>query len=89
MEQARVLRVMSSHIVHLELLSGAVVCAHLSEPVSSSLGLDAACALRPLPVEVELGPYVTKDRRFTECKLGAVVTQPASGKTTKFRRIQK
>ena len=80
---------MSSHVVHLELSSGAVVCAHLSEPVPTSLGLDAACALRPLPVEVELGPYVTRDRRFTECKLGAVTVQSASGKTTKFRRLQK
>ena len=81
---------MSSQVVHLELSSGAIVCAHLAEPISAELGLDKACALRPLPVEVELGPYVTKERRFTECKLvAASAIQAPSGETTKFKRVKK
>jgi len=90
MERAQVMRVMSSQVVHLELSSGAIVCAQLSDPYPESLGLVKANALRPIPVEVELGPYVTKDKRFVDCKISPVaVAPPMEGVTTKFRRIKK
>ncbi len=88
MERARVLRVMTSQTVHLELCTGAIVSAFLSDPWTCA-GRESICALKPMEVEVELGPYNTSERRFTGCRMRALeeaeIPEP---RTTKFRRVK-
>ena len=92
METAFLLRVASSQVVHIQLSTGAIVCASLSEPFPSQQQISegAVCALQPMSVEVELGPYSVRERRFLECKLIMAEQQPArqEARTTQFRRIR-
>jgi len=91
MERALLLRVASSQVVHVQLSSGAIVCASLSEPLQGPQMQmrEAVCALRPVPVEVELGQYSVQERRFVECKLAMAGPAPArEPRTTQFRRVR-
>ena len=89
MEAALLLRVASSQVVHIQLSSGAIVCAGLSDPFPAHKQRSGVCALQPVSVEVELGPYSVRERRFLECKL-AMAEQPPEHepKTTQFKRIR-
>lgn len=90
MEDALLMRVISSSVMALHLSTGAVVSTSLEKglPPADLHCLSKASALKPIPVRVKLGPYSLNERCFTQCRLEALqapAVQPAV--TTRYRRI--
>jgi hypothetical protein len=97
MEEALLMRVISSSSLILRLSSCAMVTASLSTGLSQAEMqlMKGASALTPVRLSLELGPYSVQKREFTLCKLADLgsesvgLAQPpaAAAATTKYRRI--
>ena len=98
MEEALLMRAISSNILAMQLSSGAVVAASLIKGLSQAemKRLEGVSALTPIRLSVELGPYSVQKREFTLCKLAdfgsesadlAAPPPAAAVATTKYRRV--